>query len=93
MQAKRIKQQGINEPNFVVEIHESQTTKLLSKVKEKYPNDSDAIPSIDKVVLMTPENIHLNSFMYEPIMDLSDEHLRKVYKEVRELCISGKATN
>lgn len=83
----------INEPNFVAEIHESQTTKLLSKFKEKYPNDGDAISSIDKVVLMTPENIHLNSFMYEPIMDLSDEHLRKVYEEVRELCISYKVTN
>ena len=75
----------INEPGFVAEIHESQTTKLLSKFKEKYPNDGDAISSIDKVVLMTPENIHLNSFMYEPIMDLSDEHLKKVYEEVREL--------
>ena len=75
----------INEPNFVAEIHESQTTKLLSRFKEKYPNDGDAISSIDKVVLMTPENIHLNSFMYEPIMDLSDEHLKKVYEEVREL--------
>ena len=75
----------INEPGFVAEIHESQTTELLSKFKEKYPNDGDAISSIDKVVLMTPENIHLNSFMYEPIMDLSDEHLKKVYEEVREL--------
>ena len=75
----------INEPDFVAEIHESQTTELLSKFKEKYPNDGDAISSIDKVVLMTPENIHLNSFMYEPIMDLSDEHLKKVYEEVRKL--------
>ena len=83
----------INEPDFVAEIHESQTTNLLSKFKEKYPDDSDAISSIDKVVLMTPENIHLNSFMYEPIMDLSDEHLRKVYEEVRELCISQETTN
>ena len=75
----------INEPDFVAEIHESQTTKLLSKFKDKYPNDGDAISSIDKVVLMTPENIHLNSFMYEPIMDLSDEHLKKVYEEVQKL--------
>jgi len=29
------------------------------------------------VVLMTPENIHLNSFMYEPIIDMSDEHLKR----------------
>jgi hypothetical protein len=31
---------------------------------------------------MTPENIHLNSFMYEPILDMSDQHLRKLYTEV-----------
>jgi hypothetical protein len=31
------------------------------------------------VILMTPENIHLNSFMFEPIIDMSDEHLRKLY--------------
>ena len=34
---------------------------------------------------MTPENIHLNSFMYEPIMDMSDEHLRQLYSDVLNL--------
>ena len=33
------------------------------------------------------ENIHLNSIMYEPILDMSDEHLRKVYDDVRALRI------
>ena len=77
----------INEPEFVAAICESQTTKLLSRFREKYPDERDVISSIDKVVLITPENIHLNSFMYEPIMDLSDEHLRKVYKEIKELSV------
>jgi hypothetical protein len=36
-------------------------------------------------MLMTPENIHVNSFMYEPILDMSDEHLRKLYEEVLAL--------
>ena len=40
---------------------------------------------INRVILMTPENIHLNSFIYEPILDISDEHLRKLYKEVAAL--------
>lgn len=31
---------------------------------------------------MTPENIHLNSFMYEPILDMSDIHLKDLYKRV-----------
>ena len=34
---------------------------------------------------MTPENIHVNSFMYEPIVDMSDDHLRKLYGKVLEL--------
>jgi hypothetical protein len=37
------------------------------------------------VALMTPENIHVNSFMYEPIVDMSDEHLKKLYADVKKL--------
>ena len=33
---------------------------------------------------MTPSNIHLNSFMYEPIIDMSDNELIDLYKEMRE---------
>lgn len=34
---------------------------------------------------MTPESIHLNSFMYEPILDMADDHLRKLYRRVSAL--------
>ena len=34
---------------------------------------------------MTPENIHVNSFMYEPIIDMSDDHLRKLFNDVQEI--------
>ena len=34
---------------------------------------------------MTPENIHVNSFMYEPLIDMSDDHLRKLYADVEQL--------
>lgn len=34
---------------------------------------------------MTPENIHMNSFMYEPILDLSDIYLKKLYQKVKEM--------
>ena len=40
---------------------------------------------LDKVALMTPEVIHLNSFMYEPILDMSGRHLAELYKEVKGL--------
>jgi hypothetical protein len=49
------------------------------------PGHYSDIAIIDKVLLMTPENIHLNSFMYEPILDMSDEHLRKLYSDVKTL--------
>jgi hypothetical protein len=34
---------------------------------------------------MTPENIHVNSFMYEPIIDMSDVALRELYSQVKGL--------
>ena len=34
---------------------------------------------------MTPENIHVNAFMYEPIIDMSDDHLRKLYCKIKAL--------
>ena len=37
---------------------------------------------VDEVNLMTPESIHLNSFMYEPIIDMSDWALKQLYKNV-----------
>ena len=44
-----------------------------------------ASKTLDRVSLMTPEVIHLNSFMYEPILDMSGHHLSELYKEVRKL--------
>lgn len=74
----------INDPKLPGDISGNQTTNLLKRFREDFPGDP-AIPTMDRVVLMTPENIHLNSFMYEPILDMSDEHLRKIYAEVKAL--------
>ena len=30
-------------------------------------------------------SVHVNSFMYEPIVDMSDEHLKKLYRDVKQL--------
>jgi len=65
-----------------LEFDKNQTQRLLTKFEEKFSGDSDILKTLQRVVLMTPENIHLNSFMYEPILDMSDEHLKKLYKEV-----------
>jgi len=66
---------------------QDQIGKTVCKFKEKFSKDSEKsklIPLLDKVVMMTPENIHLNSFMYEPLLDMSDSHLRELYNEIYE---------
>ena len=40
------------------------------------------IEILDKVNLMTPENIHMNAFMYEPLIDISLHHLKELYNNV-----------
>jgi energy-coupling factor transporter ATP-binding protein EcfA2 len=75
----------INDAPFAASIVSSQTQKLLAKFKELFSGEINAIKTIQRVMLMTPENIHVNSFMYEPILDMSDEHLRKLYEEVLAL--------
>lgn len=76
--------QRINDPAFVAGITARQTQVLTTKFRELFGGDP-ALETLDRVVLMTPENIHLNSFMYEPIVDMSDEHLRKLYGNVLAL--------
>ena len=88
LRAEEFMLKEIDDPNLPGDITDNQTTELLKRFREKDP-ENDAIPILDRVVLMTPENIHLNSFMYEPILDMSDEHLRKIYKEVTALLLES----
>ena len=83
--AERYMVEKINDAAFVCSIDSNQTSRLLAKFKELFGGEVAAIEILQRVILMTPENIHLNSFMYEPILDMSDEHLRKLYQEVRAL--------
>jgi len=83
--AEKFMVEKINDPNFVKGIDSNQTPKLLEKFKTQFPKENNAIEIVQRVILMTPENIHLNSFMYEPILDMSDDHLRKLYTDVLTL--------
>ena len=74
--------------DIIADITSCQTGELFGKFKKAYENNTgydNVMKSLRKVVLMTPESIHLNSFMYEPILDMSDEQLRKLYGEVKSL--------
>ena len=44
-----------------------------------------AMRTLEKVSITVSSNIHLNSFMYEPILDLTIEHLINLYNEVFDL--------
>jgi hypothetical protein len=75
----------IADPDFLAAITSNQTQELITKFKAQFPTEVAAMAILDKVGVMTPENIHVNSFMYEPIVDMSDDHLRKLYSEVQTL--------
>ena len=72
-----------------------QTGKLFDRlVKEQIPQSNDFHETkkvLSKVVLMTPENIHINSFMYEPLVDMSSHHLVSLYQEVKTLLPTTKS--
>ena len=64
---------------------EKRTNELFSEYQNKYPNNTQQLKILEKVNIITPENIHLNSFMYEPILDMSDCELKKLYRNVKDL--------
>jgi len=57
---------------------------LVKKYNRLKPNAPE-IRTLEKVSVTVSTNIHLNSFMYEPILDLTIDHLVALYKEVSEL--------
>jgi hypothetical protein len=66
-------------------IKRNQGAELIKKFKERFPGEDRAARVLDSVALMTPENIHLNAFMYEPIIDIGEDHLRDQYRDVKAL--------
>ena len=85
LQAEKYMIGKLADPSFVASIGANQTNKLFVKFKQLFAADENAIQVLQKVILMTPESIHLNSFMYEPLLDMSDEHLRKLHQAVQIL--------
>ena len=75
----------IQDDDFIANIKANQTQVLIRKFRDRFPDEAETIKVLDRVSLMTPENIHVNSFMYEPIVDMSTEHLKSLYKDVSGL--------
>lgn len=88
--AIRLKAEGymikkINDNDFWKSIENNQTMVLYKKYIELFGNETNEAKLLEDVNLMTPENIHLNSFMYEPILDMSNEHLKQLYTDISAL--------
>ena len=75
----------ISDPEFVNQVTSNQTRELFDKYKELNATEHELINLLDQVNLMTPENIHLNSFMYEPILDMSAHSLYQLYSDINAL--------
>ncbi|MDU6363063.1 MULTISPECIES: hypothetical protein [Clostridium] len=75
----------INNEEKIKKIKKNQTTGLYSIIKKENLVSKEVMALLEQVNIMTPENIHINSFMFEPILDLSDNHLKKLYCKLKEL--------
>ena len=65
----------------------SDPTGTLCKLFKKYYNatKSKECLLVNKVLMLTSENIHLNNFMFEPIVDMPIAHLKALLEEVEEV--------
>jgi hypothetical protein len=72
----------IGDLSFVNSIQTDQTLELFTEYKRRLVGCTEEMDLLEQVNLMTPENIHLNSFMFEPILDMGSEHLRILYTAV-----------
>lgn len=69
--------------SLINDIDKNQLRQLKEKLKNRL--SSKTIELIDRVLIATPEFIHGNSFMYEPLIDIDGEYLFNLYKNVRDL--------
>jgi len=65
----------------------------LIKEYSSLASSSPSLRTLEKISITVSSNIHLNSFMYEPILDLTIEHLVKLYNEVCNLHVSAISAN
>lgn len=65
----------------LVTITKDQTQKLYQMCKEK-GLDLDTLRLLNRVNLITPEHLHVNSFMFEPLVDMSMNNLVALYQDL-----------
>ncbi|MGL2678553.1 hypothetical protein ACQJ8K_01725 [Helicobacter pylori] len=73
----------LNKLNQEFKSEKNQTRELYDATKKELSDDEKRV--IQKVLMITPENIHINSFMFEPILDTPLDHLYACLEEVKNL--------
>lgn len=66
-----------------VDATSNQTREWFLQALQFLTNEQKEI--VEEVNLITPESIHLNSFMFEPLIDISDWSLKELYRKVSAL--------
>src|SRR5690606_33488364 len=66
-------------------ITKNQTFELIKRFKTDFHTRTNEILLLDQINLMTPENIRLNSFMYETILDMANDHLKQLYNVTKKI--------
>ena len=69
--------------DFYSNIISNQTSVLVKKFEQECSPTNDIQLLIKEVNLITPENIHINSFMFEPLVDMSVWRLKKLYQDTK----------
>lgn len=82
LKAEQLLINKIQDQNYVDNIQKNQTSKLIKKYSKMNDTSPAILEVVNQVLLMTPENIHLNSFMFEPILDMSMHHLKSLYQDL-----------
>ena len=61
----------------------NQTREWATRANDKLSDKDKLI--ISEVLLITPESIHVNAFMYEPLIDIPNYQLIDLYKNCKLL--------
>ncbi len=75
----------INIHDWIDEHSKALKEKARAEGRSLNKQEDRELKTLDDVALMTPEAIHINSFMYEPILDMPGQHLVDLYKSVNGL--------
>ena len=83
LRAEEFLRRKLLEQGIPLDVNKDQTRRWFNLAKNHLSPEERGV--IEEVLLITPENIHLNSFMYEPLIDLSDWVLKDLYTRVSAL--------